>query len=48
MVQRDRRLAALPPQSRQQATDQLATLQRSGLLAASLDEPEPPPHDGCC
>lgn len=41
-AQRDRRLAELPPHSRQQAANQLAELQHSGLLAAALAEPETP------
>jgi hypothetical protein len=42
MAQRDHRLAELPPVARQQAGDRLAELQRNGLLAAALAEPEAP------
>ncbi|HSR86480.1 MAG TPA: hypothetical protein VLM11_20085, partial [Streptosporangiaceae bacterium] len=38
IAQRDRALAGLPPESRRRAADHLATLKRSGLLAAALAE----------
>ena len=46
MAQRDRALAALPPESRQLATDYLALLQRSGLLAFVLADRDTGGHPG--
>jgi hypothetical protein len=44
LAQRERRLASLSPEARQQAADSISDLQASGALSAALAQPRPGPR----